>query len=96
MKRCACKIGNSSASIREGPFLGMPAVNIGSRQNARDRGGNVIDVDNNRNQIVAAIRRQLVHGPYPSESIYGDGHAGKRIADILSKAEFTIQKTIAY
>jgi UDP-hydrolysing UDP-N-acetyl-D-glucosamine 2-epimerase len=96
MKRCACKIGNSSASIREGPFLGMPAVNVGTRQIGRERGSNVIDVDHDRHQIMTAIRKQLDHGSYEMEPIYGDGQAGKRIADILSKVEVTIQKRITY
>jgi len=96
MKRCACKIGNSSASIREGPFLGMPAVNIGTRQIDRERGANVFDVDYDRGQIVNAVREQVQHGSYPSESIYGDGHAGKRIADILAVADFNIHKRMSY
>ena len=96
MKRCACKVGNSSAAIREGPFLGMPAVNIGTRQIDRERGLNVIDVDYDRAQIVAAIKKQIQHGPYPSELIYGDGHAGKRIAEILATTEFNIHKRMTY
>ncbi len=96
MKRCACKVGNSSASIREGPFLGMPAVNIGTRQIDRQRGSNVIDVDYDRAQIIGAIEKQIQHGPYLSESIYGDGHAGERIADILAVADFNIHKRMTY
>jgi UDP-hydrolysing UDP-N-acetyl-D-glucosamine 2-epimerase len=96
MKRCACKIGNSSASIREGPYLGMPAVNIGSRQDGRERGSNVIDVPHDRSRISAAIEQQRAHGPYPTEGIYGDGQAGTRIAEILSKAEIRIQKRLMY
>ena len=96
MKRCACKIGNSSAAIREGAFLGVPAVNVGTRQIGRQRGPNVIDVDYDREQIVDAIRKQLAHGPYPSSPIYGDGHAGERIADILATAEISIHKRMMY
>lgn len=96
MKRCACKIGNSSAAIREGAFLGVPAVNIGTRQTGRQRGPNVIDVDYDREQIVEAIRKQLAHGPYPSSPIYGDGHAGERIANILATAEISIHKRMMY
>jgi len=96
MKRCACKIGNSSASIREGPYLGMPAVNVGTRQIERERGANVIDVGYDRGQIVDAVKKQIQHGPYPSEPIYGDGHAGKRIADILAVADFNINKRMTY
>ena len=96
MKRCACKVGNSSAAIREGAFLGVPAVNIGTRQVGRARGPNVIDVGYDREQIVAAIREQIENGHYPSEPIYGDGHAGERIADILASTEFNIHKRMTY
>lgn len=96
MMRCACMVGNSSAAIREGAFLGVPAVNIGTRQMGRERGSNVVDVDHDREQIVKAIERQLEHGRYPSEPIYGDGHAGERIAHILSQCELSVQKRISY
>src|SRR5262249_14372095 len=65
MKQCACMVGNSSSAIREGPFLGVPAVNIGSRQSGRERGLNVIDCDHNSDQIHAAIQTQVTHGRYP-------------------------------
>ncbi len=97
MLRSACLVGNSSAAVREGAFLGAPAVNIGSRQAGRERGGNVIDVDNDRAQIVAAVRRQMAAGRRPSEPIYGDGQAGRRIADILAAMPRPqVQKRIRY
>ena len=96
MMRSACIVGNSSSAIREGAFLGIPAVDIGTRQMSRERGRNVIHVDHDREQIIDAIRRQLSNGRYPPEHIYGDGHAGKRIADILSRCSVRIQKQIAY
>jgi len=96
MMRCACMVGNSSAAIREGAFLGVPGVNIGTRQMGRERGRNVIDVDYDREQILDAIQRQLCNGRYPSDPIYGDGHAGERIANILSRCSVQIQKRITY
>ena len=97
LMRCtACIIGNSSSAIREGAFLGTPAVNIGSRQDSRQRGRNIVDVDYNRSAIADAVLSQVKHGPYPSEPIYGDGRAGKRIADILAKVQVKVQKRIAY
>jgi UDP-hydrolysing UDP-N-acetyl-D-glucosamine 2-epimerase len=81
---CAAIVGNSSAAIREGAFLGTPAVNIGSRQVGRGRGPNVMDVGYDRNAIAGALRAQLAHGRYPSSTIYGDGTAGKRIAETLA------------
>lgn len=96
MQRTACLIGNSSSGIREGAFIGTPVVNIGTRQHARDRGQNVIDVDYNKDQIKDAIAHQISHKQYGMEPIYGDGHAGKRIADILSTEEVDVQKCITY
>jgi UDP-hydrolysing UDP-N-acetyl-D-glucosamine 2-epimerase len=96
MQRAACLVGNSSAPIREGAFLGTPAVNIGTRQQGRERGSNVVDVGYGRAQIVDAIRRQIAHGRYPSEHIYGDGAAGPRIADVLATSPLRLQKQITY
>ena len=96
MKKTSCLVGNSSSGIREGAFIGTPVVNIGSRQYMRDRGKNVFDVSNNGQEIVDAISLQIKHGPYKSESIYGDGNAGEKIADILSKCKWKIQKRITY
>ncbi len=96
MNRTACLIGNSSSGIREGAFIGTPVVNVGSRQSNRQRGPNVIDTECERDSIIEAVRRHLQHGTYPSTPIYGDGNAGRRIADILASANPPIQKTIAY
>lgn len=96
MRRTACLIGNSSSAIREGAFIGTPAVNIGSRQAMRQRGRNVVDVDHNLEAIGDAIMYQVNRGPYESEPIYGDGHAGDRIADVLSQCKWQLQKQITY
>lgn len=94
LRKARCLVGNSSTGIREAAFLGVPTVNIGSRQTGRDRGHNVIDVSHSRIEIVDAIRRQLAHGPYPRDHIYGDGMAGRRIASLLAELEFSVEKRI--
>jgi UDP-hydrolysing UDP-N-acetyl-D-glucosamine 2-epimerase len=96
MRRTACIVGNSSSSIREGAFIGTPAVNIGSRQAMRQRAKNVIDVDYHSEEIADAISDQVKHGGYESEPVYGDGHAGPRIADILSNCTWQLQKQITF
>jgi UDP-hydrolysing UDP-N-acetyl-D-glucosamine 2-epimerase len=96
MARTACLIGNSSSAIREGSFIGTPAVNIGRRQEGRQRGDNVVDVDYDHGEIAEAVRGQLDHGSYATEPIYGDGHAGERIADVLARVEVRVQKRIRY
>ncbi len=96
MRKTACLVGNSSSGIREGAFIGTPVVNIGTRQTARDRGSNVLDVPYGKDEIKAAIAQQVSHGPYAMEPIYGDGRAGQRIADILSTEVVDVQKCITY
>jgi UDP-hydrolysing UDP-N-acetyl-D-glucosamine 2-epimerase len=89
-------VGNSSVAIRECSYLGVPAVNIGSRQNRRDRGRNVVDVSYNRKEIGAAIRKMWDMKDRLRDTVYGDGNAGKRIADVLAVAPLTIQKMLTY
>jgi UDP-N-acetylglucosamine 2-epimerase len=96
MRGAACLIGNSSASLREGAFMGTPAVNVGTRQDGRERGPNVIDVGHDRTAITEAVRRQLARGSYTPAYLYGDGRAGERIADVLSRAVLHVQKRIQY
>ncbi len=91
-----CIVGNSSVGIRESSFLGVPSVNIGSRQRGRERGPNVVDVGHDGDQILDAIKRQLSNGRYPSADIYGDGQAGQRIAKVLSAVELRIEKRLTY
>jgi UDP-hydrolysing UDP-N-acetyl-D-glucosamine 2-epimerase len=91
-----CLIGNSSVGVRECAYLGVPVVNIGSRQGGRERGQNIIDVDYNKDEIKAAIHKQILHGRYDNDLIYGSGESGVMIADVLSKAEFTFDKKISY
>ena len=47
-------------------------------------------------EIEAAVRKQIAHGKYERSTVFGDGKAGKRIADILATAEVRIQKKLAY
>lgn len=92
----ACIVGNSSVAIRECSYMGVPAVNIGSRQHGRERGKNVIDADYDKNQIMDAIMRQVSNGKYPGENIYGDGMAGQKIADLLTIIHLTQKASLVY
>lgn len=93
---CACLVGNSSSAIREGAFLGVPAVNIGSRQYGRECSSNVIHVQNDTKQIESAILTQLAHGHFEHSPIFGKGDAGYKIADALSHLNLCIKKTLYY
>lgn len=91
-----CIVGNSSVGIRETSFLGVPSVNIGTREAGRERGRNVLDVDYDRFQIQSAIQEQLSNGKYPSDPLYGHGDAGMQIANILSEVKPRSDKRLSY
>jgi UDP-hydrolysing UDP-N-acetyl-D-glucosamine 2-epimerase len=94
MAHCACMVGNSSAALREGAFLGTPAVSIGTRQLGRESGRNVVFVDYDKHAIADAIRQQVEHGRYECDTLFGDGTAGRQIADVLAVARPSIQKRL--
>ena len=93
---CRCIIGNSSSAIREGSFLGVPAVNIGNRQNGREHGKNIMHCNYNQNQIYKSIKKQIKKERFKPQKIFGSGNAGKTIANILYKVKPNIKKKLNY
>ena len=89
-------IGNSSVGIRECSFLGVPVVNIGTRQNRRERGKNVLDVDYQETNIFKAIKKQLVATERSKDYIYGKGNSGSKIAEVLANVKLRSYKELTY
>jgi UDP-hydrolysing UDP-N-acetyl-D-glucosamine 2-epimerase len=89
-------IGNSSVGIRECSYLGVPAINIGTRQNRRERGGNVIDVDYIQKDIQQAMNNILEDGNRLESKLYGTGSSGLIISNLLSTVDLKFHKTIYY
>ncbi|HEY1253498.1 MAG TPA: UDP-N-acetylglucosamine 2-epimerase, partial [Terracidiphilus sp.] len=81
-------IGNSSSGIMEAASFALPVVNVGMRQQGRERARNVIDVPAETKAIMAAVHHALSSEFRNSlrgmENPYGDGSAAKTIALILS------------
>jgi UDP-hydrolysing UDP-N-acetyl-D-glucosamine 2-epimerase len=75
-------IGNSSSGIREAHIYGIPAINIGTRQNGRERTKNIIDVQHNEKEILNSLKENAGKRIFDT-NLYGDGTAGKNIANIL-------------
>lgn len=99
MDICGCIVGNSSSAIREGEIIGVPTVNIGTRQQGRIRGDNVVDVPYEKEAIKMAIKEQLKQGKYKTKHVYGDGRAGERIVQKIRELDLKtiqVQKRIRY
>jgi UDP-hydrolysing UDP-N-acetyl-D-glucosamine 2-epimerase len=96
MTHCACMIGNSSAALREGAYLGTPAVSIGTRQHDRECGPNVVFTSHDPADIAEAVRAQIAHGRYERSDLFGTGTAGRDIADMLATVNPPVQKQLHY
>ena len=85
-------VGNSSSGIKETPALGCPTVDVGPRQKGRLRTDNVIEVGYDRDSIVEAVNQALWDEEFRyrcrnCENPYGEGNAGKKIAEVLANVE---------
>ena len=96
LNKASVIIGNSSCAIREASYLGVPAVNIGSRQSDREHAENVIHSDYDQKQIKAAIERHLSQPRPQSSKLYGHGNAGEVIAQTLSECALSFHKKLSY
>lgn len=93
IKYARVMVGNSSSGIIEAPFFKTPVVNIGIRQEGRERAINVLDVNHDATEIVNAIKQAQSHA-FQKEvkkcrNPYGNGTASKQIAQILATIEFS-------
>lgn len=82
-------VGNSSSGIIESASFGLPVINIGSRQQNRERSGNVSDVQPIKDELITAINLALKVGRGQFENVYGDGNAGERIVELLATLPLT-------
>ncbi len=104
LKSIDLMIGNSSSGILEAPSFKIPVINIGSRQQGRERSGNIIDVEPKKEKILTAINKSLYDPAFrikirQTKNKFGDGNAAQKIIKILKNVplnEDLIQKQITY
>ncbi|MGD0096711.1 MAG: UDP-N-acetylglucosamine 2-epimerase [Terracidiphilus sp.] len=81
-------VGNSSSGIMEAASFALPVVNVGMRQQGRERARNVIDAPAETAAICAAIAKALMQEFRNSLrgmiNPYGDGTAAETIARVLT------------
>ena len=88
LKNVDIMVGNSSSGIIEAPSFKIPVVNVGERQEGRERAENVIDCGETKEEIIAAINKALYDKDFKEKlkfvkNPYGDGKASKRIIDLI-------------
>lgn len=77
-------VGNSSSGIIEAASLGTPVINLGSRQNMRERNLNVVDIPICGEALRDALADLGPRAEPPYFNVYGDGKTGQRITDYLA------------
>jgi UDP-N-acetylglucosamine 2-epimerase (hydrolysing) len=86
LKSAKCIIGNSSSGVREAPFLGVPAVNLGTRQANRAESPMVINADFLSEKIAEAFEK-AIRGPRTSHAQFGEGGSADKFVNILKSDE---------
>lgn len=94
MSRCKALIGNSSSAVREGEYISTPSLNIGSRQNARLRGSNIIDCDDSIESIKIGIDQVFSLSNLKSDYLYGRGDSANNIVDIIDGLQLLCSKSV--
>ena len=87
LKNADLLLGNSSSGIIEAPYLGLPVIDIGSRQANRSSNPAIVHVQPIKAEILAAIEQSEDRRPTPSK-YYGDGKSGEHFIEILSRPNF--------
>jgi len=103
-KNAIALVGNSSSIVTESGYLKVPGVLVGRRQEYREAGPNVLRIEAEEDAVYKACQRclhdeELLSTTREGLSLYGDGSAARKIADLVRQANFSaddLLKTISY
>ncbi|MFC0280299.1 UDP-N-acetylglucosamine 2-epimerase [Falsigemmobacter intermedius] len=88
MKNAACMVGNSSAGVREAPFLGLPSLDVGTRQSNRSEAGSVTSVKaSDRGTILGFLTNEWGRN-HGRDAGFGEGLASDQFLKVLNDPEF--------
>ena len=88
MKNAACMAGNSSAGVREAPFLGLPSLDIGTRQSNRSDAPSVTACEASDRAVILDFLRTHWGRPADRHEGFGQGSAAGRFVEVLARPEF--------
>jgi len=88
MKNASCIVGNSSAGVREAPFLGVASLDIGTRQTNRSAAQSITSAKASDRNIIDSFLKDNWGTPYPSDRGFGVGDAAASFAAALAKPSF--------
>ncbi len=84
LRNAACLVGNSSAGVREAPFLGLPSLDVGTRQTNRARGPSLHRAPARDAGAISAFLARDWGRRYPRDTQFGQGDAAAAFARLLA------------
>ena len=83
LRHAGVMVGNSSAGVREAPFLGLPSLDIGTRQTNRSTSVSITPAAATQQAVIQRFLRDTWGHRFPSDPAFGSGNAAKRFVEIL-------------
>jgi len=96
LRDASCAVGNSSSFVRDSGYFGTPVVIVGDRQNSREVADNVVFVPPTRMEISEAMHRQIAHGRFSPNQLYGRSGISQRVVEKLIDLSPYAQKKLGY
>lgn len=88
MKNASALVGNSSAGVREAPFLGLPSLDIGTRQNRRSDANSITNCSAFESEVIGGFLRDTWGKDFPSHASFGTGNSAARFVEVLQDDDF--------
>ncbi len=88
MKNAAVMVGNSSAGVREAPFLGLPSLDVGTRQNQRASGPSIVSAVAFDQVLISHFLSTAWSQRAASSAAFGQGRSSEQFVGVLQSGSF--------
>ena len=88
MKNAAVMVGNSSAGVREAPFLGLPSLDVGTRQNQRASGSSIVSASALDTATIADFLATRWARHAVASQAFGSGRSSEQFVSVLQTSDY--------
>jgi len=91
MKNASAMVGNSSAGVREAPFLGVPSLEVGTRQNRRASGASITACSAMDPEVIDGFLNNIWGTRFQTDTTFGAGQAAAGFVEVLNRPDFWLK-----
>lgn len=88
MRNAQAIIGNSSMGVREAPFLGVPSLDVGTRQSNRGSAPSLLSCDALDRATIDRFLSVFWGQRFPRSQSFGRGDSAKSFVELLNRSDF--------